>query len=56
MLMTELSLEATLHDVKVGQRQFHVVRMTRPLVGTLVDVGHYFGELDEESFRTVAVA
>jgi len=56
MLMSELSLEATLHDVKIGDRQFHIVRLSRPLVGTLTDIGHYYGEVDEQSFWTVTVA
>jgi hypothetical protein len=56
MLISELCLEATLHDVRIGDRQFHIVRMSRPMVGTLTDIGHYFGEVDEQSFWTITVA
>ena len=55
-MLSDLSFDATLHDVASGSRTLSVVRFTDPLVGSLVEYDQYFGELDERSFRAVTVA
>ncbi|MGD8169329.1 hypothetical protein ACEXOS_019110 [Herbiconiux sp. P16] len=50
-------MDATIHDVHVGAKQYRVIKAAQPLEGTLLELGDgWFGEFEAAAIRTLAIA